>query len=186
MTVLTGRLSKSTQFLQWRQRASNGAKPLQLAEVWDWTRETRGSNEGWYLIPILIYMPNLSFVTASNRHIYHQMTHSDTWNNTGHLKPWVAWIIPIQRRKKHKQESATEVLEMVIPELELTRWQCLITAATSSWMSSFFAMSSTCCRVSGRGSGLLSLTPARDSLGEVKSWKGWPRSLSKEFKWKWK
>lgn len=65
--------------------------------------------------------------------------------------------------------------------VKLTRRQCLITAATSSWLSSFFAMSSTCIRVSGRGSGLLSLTPARVSLGEVKSWKGRPRSLSKEL-----
>lgn len=73
---------------------------------------------------------------------------------------------------------------MVISDQGLTRRQCLITAATSSWMSSFFAMSSTCCRVSSRGSGLLSLTPARDSLGEVKSWKGRPRSLSEELKWK--
>lgn len=64
----------------------------------------------------------------------------------------------------------------------LTRRQCLITAATSSWMRSFFAMPSTCCRVSGWGRGLLSLTPARDSLGEVSSWKGRPRSFSKELK----
>lgn len=84
--------------------------------------------------------------------------------------------------KKHTQESVTEVLEMVISDQELTRRQCLITAATSSWTSSFFAMSSTCCRVSSRGSGLLSFTPARVSLGEVKSWKGRPRSLSKELK----
>lgn len=64
---------------------------------------------------------------------------------------------------------------------ELTRWQCLITAATSSWLSSFFDMSSTCCSTSGRCDGLRSLTPARDSLGEVKSWKAWPLSLSEEL-----
>lgn len=64
---------------------------------------------------------------------------------------------------------------------ELTRRQCLITAAASSCVSSFLAMSSTCCRVSGWGSRLPSLTPG-ESLRVVKSWTGCPGSLSERLK----
>lgn len=87
----------------------------------------------------------------------------------------------------HTSESrngATEMLERESFEMgnSLTRWQCLITAATSSRTRSFFAMSSTCCRVSGRARWLPSLIPARDSLGEERRWKGRPCSLSKVSK----
>lgn len=65
---------------------------------------------------------------------------------------------------------------------EPTRWQCLITAAASSCMSSVLAMSSTCCRVSGWGSRRPPLTPAGESLRAVKSCTGCPGSLSERLK----
>lgn len=148
--------------------------------VWDVPRETRGSDDGWYLILIINSRPNLSFVAAAARHISHWRTLSNTGNNTAHLSLQVVWGIFIQcEEKRHTGEYHQGVRE------ERTRWQCLITAATSSWLSSFFATSSMCCRVSGRGSRLLSsLTPAQGSLGEVKSGKVQPRSLPEELKWK--
>lgn len=105
----------------------------------------------------------------------------DTGNNAAHLSLKVADLHSLGREEKNTQQSGSEVWEMVLPDQELTRWQCLITAATSSWLSSFFDMSSTCFRVSGWGS-RLSFNPARDSLGEVKSWRVRPLSLSEELK----
>lgn len=65
---------------------------------------------------------------------------------------------------------------------ELTRRQCLITAAASSCASSFLAMSSTCCRLWGWGSRRPSLTPAGESLRVVKCWAGRPGSFSERWK----
>lgn len=169
----------SQYLLQWIQTASQGVQT-----DWSVRLATRDKGIKW----CLIFDPNHKWQAKSvfcHSHCQTRLSLKDKqWHREQYciLKPISSPADFHSVCGKYKQESAPEVL--VISDQQLTRRQCLITAATSSWMSSFFAMSSTCCMVSGRGSGLLSLTPARVSLGDVRSWKGRPPLLSKELKWR--